>query len=572
MQRARSVISVTAAIGAFTAAVAWAGDAGPSADDLVNDPSTPADVTTYGMSYGLQRHSPLKQIDRDSVTRLVPVWNLSLANNFPQENQPLIYDGTMYVTAVDSTVAIDAATGRQLWKTMLTLPQDVFAITCCGNHSRGAAIFGGKLFRGTLDAHVIALDLKTGKEVWRQKAADYTEAYSISGAPVIADGVLITGIAGGEYGIRGFLDGWNPATGEHLWRKYTTAAPGEKGGDTWEGDNYLRGGAATWLTGTYDPELKLVFWGTGNGGPWSPGLRNAGKVKDNLYINSALAIRPKSGEIVWHYQFSPNDPFDYDGVNELVMANLEIGGKPRKVLLQANRNGFFYVLDRATGKLLAANQFVEKLNWAKGVNLKTGRPIDTEMTTHIKKTPKMTEGVDVWPSGLGGKNWSPMSYSPSENLVFANTLNFTMPYRAEPAAKKKGAMYLGVDFTGFGFPDPNRGYLKAIEPLTGKTRWEVPFEIPNFGGVLSTDGGLVFTGSMTGEFMAFASNDGKKLWKFQTGSGIIGLPITWERDGKQYVTVTSGVGGVYPLFSGDPRLGSVPPGSSVWTFALLDAK
>jgi alcohol dehydrogenase (cytochrome c) len=546
--------------------------AAPEASDLANDALPSGDVTTYGMGYGLQRHSPLKQIDRSSVRRLVPVWNLSLASNQPMEAQPLLYDGVMYVTTVDSTVALDALSGKMLWRSALTLPQDVYGITCCGNHSRGGAIFGGKLFRGTLDAHVIALDLKTGKELWRQKTADYTEGYSISGAPLIAEGVLITGIAGGEYGIRGFLDGWNPDTGEHLWRRYTTAGPGEAGANTWVGDNYQRGGAATWLTGTYDAALGLVYWGTGNGGPWSPAMRNSGKVLDNLYINSVIAIRPKSGEIVWHYQFSPNDPYDYDGVNELVMADLPVAGKSQPVLMQANRNGFFYVLDRKNGKLLAANQFVDKLNWAKGVDLKSGRPIDTELTTMIKTTEKMKDSVEIWPSGLGGKNWSPMSYSPQEQLVFANTLNFTFTYRTEPAPRKKGAFYLGVDFTGFGFPDPNRGYLKAIEPLTGKTRWQVPFEIPNFGGVLSTDGGLVFTGAMTGEFMAFDSSTGKKLWQFQTGSGIVGQPIAWEHAGRQYVTVTSGVGGVYPLFSGDARLQTVPPGGSLVTFALPDAQ
>jgi alcohol dehydrogenase (cytochrome c) len=545
--------------------------ASPSASDLQNDAGTPGDITTYGMGYDLQRHSPLKQIDRKSVRRLVPVWNLSLANNFPQESQPLIVGDSMYVTTVDATVALNAVTGKQLWRAPLTLPQDVFAIVCCGAHSRGAAIYGGKLFRGTLDAHVIALDASTGKELWRAKVADYQDGYSISGAPLIADGVLITGIAGGEYGIRGFLDGWNPDTGEHLWRRYTTAAPDERGGKTWSGDSYLHGGGATWLTGSFDAELDLVYWGTGNGGPWSPALRNPAGPRDNLYINSVLAVRPRTGEIVWHYQFSPNDPFDYDGVNELVLADVTLAGKPRKVLLQANRNGFFYVLDRANGKLLAASAFVDRLNWAKGIDLKSGRPIDSDLTRTIRTSVHMDQPIEIWPSALGGKNWSPMAYSPQEGLAFANTLNFSIPYRTEKAELKKGAFYLGVDFTGFSYADQEpRGYLKAIEPLTGKTRWRVPFEIPNFGGVLSTAGGLVFTGAMTGEFIAFDSSTGAKLWQFQTGSGIVGIPVTWERDGKQYVTVASGVGGVYPLFSGDPRLATVPPGGSLWTFALFN--
>jgi alcohol dehydrogenase (cytochrome c) len=560
---------VLAALGVAIAVQAHA--VAPEATDLLNDAAVIGDVTTYGMGYGQQRHSPLKQIDRQSVRRLVPVWNLSLANNFPQEAQPLLIDGIMYVTTIDATVAIDATTGKQIWRTPITLPQDVFAITCCGAHSRGAAAYQGKLFRGTLDAHVVALDLKTGKELWRVKSADYQEGYSISGAPLIANGVLLTGIAGGEYGVRGFLDGWDPDSGKHLWRRYTTAAPDEPGGKTWSGDSYLRGGGATWLTGSYDAELDLVFWGVGNGGPWSPALRNPGGPRDNLYINSALAVRPKTGEIAWHYQFSPNDPFDYDGVNELVLADLTVAGKARKVLIQANRNGFFYVIERGTGKLLAANPFVDKVNWAKGVDLKTGRPIDSEMTARIRTVAQMDEAVEVWPSALGGKNWSPMSWSASDGLAFANTLNFSFPYRTQKEERRKGAFYLGIDFTGFSFPENGpRGFLKAIEPLSGKSRWQVPFDIPNLGGVLSTDGGLVFTGALTGEFMAFDSSNGNKLWQFQTGSGVIGIPVTWERGGRQYVSVTSGVGGVYPLFSGDARLNSVPPGGSVWTFALFE--
>jgi alcohol dehydrogenase (cytochrome c) len=545
--------------------------AGPTADDLLNDQKTPTDVTTYGMGYGLQRHSPLKQIDRGNVKRLVPIWSLSLASNLSEEAQPLLIDGVLYVTSTDNTVAVDALTGKQKWRVPLSLPQDVFSKACCGANNRGAAAYNGKLFRATLDSHIVALDMATGKELWNNKVADYKEGIAMTGAPLIAEGVLITGMAGGEYGARGFIDGWNPDTGEHLWRRYTTAAPGEKGGDTWNGNAYLTGGAPTWLTGSYDPELGLVFWGAGNGGPWNTSMRNGeGKPKDNLFTNSALAIKPKTGEIVWHYQFSPNDPFDYDGVNELVLADLTVNGKPHKVIMQANRNGFFYILDRTNGKLLAANPFIDKINWAKGIDMKTGRPIDTDLTKQIRSAVHMDKPVEVWPSALGGKNWSPMSYSPAEGLVFANTLNFSIPYRGEEQKLEKGSFWLGVDLQGFTFPDQNRGYLKAIDPLTGKSKWQVPFAIPNFGGILSTDGGLVFTGAMTGEFMAFDSQTGNKLWQFQTGSGVISLPITWERNGKQYVTVVSGIGGVYPLFSGDERLGAIPVGGSLWTFSLFD--
>jgi alcohol dehydrogenase (cytochrome c) len=316
--------------------------------------------------------------------------------------------------------------------------------------------------------------------------------------------------------------------------------------------------------------MNLVFWGTGNGGPWNPTGARKGQ---NLYICSALAIRPKTGEIVWHYQFSPNDPYDYDGVNELVLADLTIDGKPRKVLMQANRNGYFYVLDRATGELLAANPFVDKITWARGIDLETGLPIDTELTTLVRNTPEMEEAVDVWPSALGGKNWMPMSYDPGTGLAYANTLNFGYPYRSIQETKEPKTLYLGMEFVGFTWPENGmRGYLKAIDPMTGKAKWEVPSELPNFSGVLSTGGGLVFSGRMDGEFAAYDSATGEKLWGFQTGSGITGIPVTWERDGRQYVTVASGIGGVYALYSGDERLQNIPTGGSLWTFALFDDK
>lgn len=527
----------------------------------------PGDVAVYGMDLGQQRYSSLAQINRSNIKKLVPVWNLSLASNHTQSQQPLVVDGTMYLPTADATIAVNALSGRQLWKTPVNYAQDAVGVVCCGILNRGLALHDGKLFRGTLDAHLIALDMKSGKELWRSKLQDYKEGYAATGAPLVANGVLISGISGGEYGTRGFIAGFDPATGKELWRRHTTAAPGEPGGDSWPGDTHKRGGAPTWLTGTYDPELDLVYWGTGNGGPWNAGYRKG----DNLYISSVLAMRPKTGEIVWHYQFSPNDPFDYDGTNELVLAEMPVDGVKRKVVMQANRNGFFYVLDRSNGKLLKANPFVDKITWAKGIDLKTGRPIDSEDTKKIRASVVMDQAIDVWPSALGGKNWSPMSYDPKQGTVFANTLNIGFPYKAVDPEYHKGAFYLGMEFTALSWPENgSRGYLKALDPLTGRTKWQVPSAIPNFAGVLTTGGGLLFTGAMTGEFLAYDSANGEKLWQFQTGSGIVGMPITWERDGKQYVTVTSGIGGVYTLFSGDDRLKNVPVGGSVWTFAVMD--
>ena len=531
-----------------------------SLDELRNSHATPEAVLTYGMGYANQRYSPLKAIDKSNVGKLVPVWNYSLNNSQGQESQPIVYNGVMYVTTHTSTVAIDALSGRQVWKQELEFPSDVFKMACCGLINRGAAILDGRLFRTTLDAHVIAYDAKTGKQLWKSKATDYREGHAMTGAPLIANGVLMTGIAGGEYGTRGFIDGWDPETGKQLWRLYTTAAGSDKGADTWPGDTALKGGAPAWLTGAYDPELDLVYWGTGNGGPWNAEARKG----DNLYIDSVLAFRPKTGQLVWHYQFSPNDPFDYDSTEVGMLIDLKVDGAPRKVLAQANRNGFFYVLDRANGKLLAANPYV-KVNWADRIDMASGRPVESEVFKRIRA------GADeeVFPSVLGGKNWNPMSWNPATGLAYANTLNISWPYQLAKPEYKKGEWYLGVNFRGVNMPkNEPHGYLSALDPMTGKAKWQMPWPgQPSMAGTLSTAGGLVFTGAATGEVIAVDADTGAKLWQFQTGSGIIGLPVTWERNGTQYVSIVSGGGGVWALL-GDERMAQVPAGGSVWTFAV----
>ena len=322
-----------------------------TAEDLANSAKNTDNVLNYGMGYDLRRFTALTQIDTHNVRHLAPVWNYSLNDNRGEESQPLVINGVMYITTHDATMAIDALTGRQVWKTKYEYPPETPRIACCGIVNRGLAAYDGKLFRTTLDAHVVAYDMKTGKQLWKSKAIDFKTGYSMTVAPLVADGVVITGISGGEYGIRGFLDGWDPQTGKRLWRRYTVPSPHEKGGNTWPGDTWKHGGGATWLTGSYDPELGLVYWGVGNPGSWNALVRKG----DNLYTNSVIAIRPKTGKIVWHYQFTPNDAYDYDGVNELILTDLKVSGETRKVLMQANRNGFFYVIDRTNGKLLAAN-------------------------------------------------------------------------------------------------------------------------------------------------------------------------------------------------------------------------
>jgi len=536
------------------------GASAQTSEQLVKGATDTSNVLNYGMGYNLNRFSTLNQINKDTVKDLVPVWNYSFADDRSEESQPLVYQGVIYVTTHSATMAIDAKTGKQIWKTKVEYPPETPRIVCCGIINRGAALFDGKVFRTTLDANVIALDAKTGKELWRQKAADIKEGYSMTVAPLVADGVVLTGISGAEFGTRGFIDGWDPATGKHLWRTHTIPSPDEPGGDTWKGDTWKLGGGSTWITGSYDPELNTVYWGIGNPGPFNSAVRPG----DNLYTCAVLALDPKTGKIKWHYQFSPNNPFDYDSVAEMVLADMNVEGKPTKVLMDANRNGFFYVLDRTNGKLLTANPYV-KVNWATGVDLKTGKPIETDVTKDAREGKKVT----VFPSILGGKNWEPMSFNPQTGIAYANTLAFGGHYKTEPVTYKAGEWYLGMDLTDlWEWGDGPRGHLKAIDPLTGKTKWEAPSDIPRFSGVLSTAGGVVFSGQLTGEFEAFDADSGKKLWQFQTGSGIEGQPVTWQQDGVQYVAVASGYGGVYSLFSGDERLAKVPPGGSLWVFAL----
>jgi alcohol dehydrogenase (cytochrome c) len=436
-------------------------------------------------------------------------------------------------------------------------------VVCCGVSNKGPAIFGGKLFRTTLDAFVIALDMKTGKEIWRQKAAEWKDGYSMTGAPLIANGVLITGMSGAEYGTRGFLDGWNPDTGARLWRRYTVPGPGEKGNNSWPaGDSYLHGGGSTWITGSYDPALDLVYWGTGNAGPWNPTKRPG----DNLYTASLIAIRPKTGEIVWHYQFTPHDMYDYDATWEPILADMRVDGQERKVVMQLNRNGFLYVLDRANGNLLSANPY-EKVNWATRIDLETGRPVESDVSKRLLAG----EQVELWPSTRGGKNWPHAAFNPETGLLYANTQHAASLYRFVPIAPfVPGTRYQFIENqTAPHAAGEPIGHVDAIDPVTAKPRWRAPLlDHPHWSSILATGGALLFTGKETGEFIAIDADTGKTLWQFQTGSGINAQPITFTHNGQQYITVLSGLGGLYGNIARE-ALKNVPQGGSVWTFALV---
>jgi alcohol dehydrogenase (cytochrome c) len=534
-------------------------------EDLRNDGKNPDNILTYGMGYHQQRYSKLDQVNARTVKRLVPVWNLSLDNNWGEQAQPIVYEGVMYVTNARATVAIDVATGRQLWKHSLDWPAETPRVVCCGVSNKGAAIYNGKVYRTTLDAHILALDAKTGKELWKSKVAEWKDGFSLTLAPLVANGVLITGISGAEFGIRGFIDGWDTETGKQLWRRHTIPARGEKGNETWPQDSnvWQTGGGSAWITGSYDPELDLMYWGVGNPAPWA----SQSRAGDNLYTSSVLALRPRTGEIAWHYQFTPNDAYDYDACWELIVADLDVQGKKRKAVMQLNRNGFLYVLDRTNGALISAKPF-EKVNWASHVDMKTGRPVETEIAKSIRDM----KATEHWPSTRGAKNWQPAAFSPKTGLLYANTMHEGRMYKhLETKAHTVGQRYQFIE----NLPMPRAagqpvGHIEAIDPLTAEKKWRVPLtDLQVWSGMLATGGDLLFTGKETGEFIALDAASGKQLWQFQTGSGINAMPVTFTHKGRQYVTVLSGIGGLYWNTNREVLKDKVPPGGSVWTFALM---
>jgi len=529
-----------------------------SGDELVNAGRNADNVTTHSMGYDRKSYSPLRQINRTNVKRLVPVWTTSVWNELGELAAPAVYNGVMYVINGRWTFALDVRTGRQLWRTPVVLEQGTQGAPITRG---GPAIYNGKLFRVTYDNHLVALDMKTGKEVWNQKFADRQEGYYSTGAPIVANGVVISGMAGGERTTRGFLDGWDPETGAKLWRRYTIPAPGEPGSETWPrgSDAWKYGGGPTWRSGSYDPQLDLVYWGTGNAEPYDPHPREG---LDSLFTSSVLAIRPKTGEIVCYYQYTPNDIYDVDGVDELLLADIQVGGRPRKVMIQANKNGFLYVIDRTNCSLVAANPYV-KVNWASSVDIESGRPVLTD----VYKRFFAGEEVEIWPSR--GTNAVPIAFDPATALVFASS--WDVPRVQKIAAPKP--QVLGADSTGVTARIPDLkpgdviGHFVALNPLTGEKKWDVPLtDLPSSAGMLATAGGVVFTGKLTGEFLALDAATGKTLWQFQTGSSINATAITYTQGGRQYVSIASGRGGT---LANRYAAEKVPAGGSVWTFALM---
>jgi len=579
----RFIMAVTAAIMASGVAQADVTEA-----DLANDQASTGEVLTNGMGRHLQRYSPLDTLNKDNVQSLMPAWAFSFGGEKQrgQEAQPIVHDGVMYVTGSYSRIyAIDLETGREIWQYDARLPEGI--LPCCDVVNRGAAIYGDKVYFGTLDARIVALDKDTGDVVWRKKIADYKAGYSYTAAPLIVDGMIITGNSGGEFGIVGAVEARDAETGEMVWRRpviegHMGTLNGEEStmtgtlNATWPGDMWKTGGGATWLGGSYDAETDTLVFGTGNPAPWNSHLRGAGTpsedgMGDNLYAASRLGIDPETGEIKWHFQTTPREGWDYDGVNE-VIAYTDAEGNKR--FATADRNGYFYVLDRETGDFISAAPFVKDITWAKGIDEETGRPVFDEANRpgDPAEAAEGNKGEVVFsaPGFLGGKNWMPMAYSQKTGLFYVPSNEWGMDIWNEPITYKKGAAYLGSGFTIKPMYEDHIGSLKAIDPATGEWKWEYRNEAPLWSGVMTTAGGLVFFGTPEGEFIALDDETGEKLWSFQTGSGVVGQPITWEMDGEQYVSVASGWGGAVPLWGGEvaQKVNYLNQGGMVWTFKL----
>ena len=546
---------------------------------IANDANTPDNVLSWGLGTQGQRHSPLTGINQKTISKLVPVWSMSFGGEKQrgQQSQPLVHNGKMFVTASYSRIyAVDTKTGQKLWKYEHRLPEGI--MPCCDVINRGAALYDNLVIFGTLDAQLVALDQTTGKVVWREKIDDYSAGYSYTAAPLIAEGLLMTGVSGGEFGVIGRVEARDPRTGKMVWtRPVVEGHMGYKDGKengisgttnaTWPGETWKTGGAATWLGGTYDAKTGLAYFGTGNPGPWNSHVRKG----DNLYSTSTVAINVKTGKIVWHYQSTPNDAWDYDGVNEFITFDMD--GK--RMGAKADRNGFFYVNDATTGKLVNAFPFVKKVTWATSIDLKTGRPNFVDESRPGDPTAAGgdgTKGKSVFaaPGFLGGKNQMPMAYSPKTGLFYVPTNEWGMEIWNEPVTYKKGAAFMGAGFTIKPLFDDHIGSLRAINPKTGKVVWEVKNTAPLWGGVL-TAGDLVFWGTPEGYLKAADAKTGKEVWKFQTGSGIVAPPITWTEGGEQYISVVSGWGGAVPLWGGEvaKKVNFLEQGGSVWTFKLL---
>jgi alcohol dehydrogenase (cytochrome c) len=499
-----------------------------TSERLLKASEEPENWLMYSGQYNSQRYSRLTAIDKSNVDQLEMKWVKQLETLADVETTPLVVDGVMYFTQSPSTViALDASTGSQFWTYEHTLPEKLSL--CCGRQNRGVAILGETLFLGTLDAKLIALDAKTGAVQWETQSADAATGYSKTAAPLVIGDKVISGIAGGEYGIRGFLDAYDAKTGELAWRFYTIPGEGEPYNDTWEDDSWKTGGAPTWITGAYDPDLNLVYWGTGNPGPdWNGEAREG----DNLYSDSVVALDADTGELKWHFQFTPHDVHDWDATQIPILIDIEFDGRPRKLMLFPNRNGFFYVLDRVTGEFLRGTAFA-KQTWAERID-ENGRPI------RIPGMLPNEEGVLVYPSVNGAANWWSNTYSPRTELLYVVTYDGADTFFIGEDEYVPGEMFVGGAPERYVPLETYASMIRALEPRTGETRWEFPLQPKTQSGLLSTASDLVFGGSVDGYFYALDAVNGTELWRINVGGNVKAAPISYMVGTVQYVTIAAG--------------------------------
>lgn len=532
------------------------------------------DWPVYGGDGANTRHSSLSQIDTRNVASLKVAWMRSLGSLESQESSPLVIGDTMYVSSSSGpryVFALDARSGAIRWVYEPEVPGDFAQYACCGIGNRGVAYADGRIFVGRMDGKLAALDAKTGRELWVTTVANYKEGSGITSPPLLVKDLVITGYTGGEYGVRGAIQAYRQKDGQPVWKTWTTPGPGEPGSETWKGDSARNGGATAWYVGSYDAKANLVYYGLGNAGPWgnAPRGNNSPDIGPytNLYTASTIALNPDTGKITWHYQETPADVWDYDGVNEKLLVDLKIGGQAQPALLTASRNGFFYVIQRESGKLLSAAPFVE-VNWASRVDLASGRPVENpEKRPLIDKWAK-----EVCPSVFGGKNWEPMSYSPQTGLVYIPAIEACMDIMNKEEEKVPGKFYLGTDMRMDPVrARPHQGRLLAWDPVAQKAAWSVDEDLPLLGGTMNTAGGLVFYGNVKGWLHALDAKTGQQLWRFNVGTGMTQSPITYMVDGKQYLGVVAGRIKGPPSFmgkKGEAVINASPEGGHLVVFEL----
>lgn len=496
----------------------------------------PQNWLTYHGSYDAQRFSLLDQIDTGNAGGLEEAWRMYLPVPHAFEATPLVVDGVMYFTTGGHTAvhALDAATGRELWSHQEQVADDVPA--CCDWVNRGVAIGDGRVYFATLDAHLVALEARTGERLWKRQIADFRDGHTATVAPLYLDGKVIIGISGGEYGIRGFLDAYDAATGDRVWRFWTIPGPGQPGHETWGGEQptWMTGGGPTWVTGSYDPELDLLYWPVGNPAPDFNGEVRPG---DNLYTDAVVALDPDDGSLRWHFQYTPHDIWDYDGINEVILTDLNVDGRPVRALIHADKNGHFYALDRTNGAFLFATPFA-RVSWARGIDARTGRP-DVDPAAHLSSSLE-----PICPGPAGAKEWNHMAFSPATGMAYIPVIENCATFRVGQAFYRRGLPFWGsmADAGAMG-PGEAHGFLRAVDASTGARMWEIRTEWPVVSGVLATSGDLVFWGEADGRLHATNARTGEDVWTTEAPMGMHAPPMTYAVDGTQYVAFPVGWGG-----------------------------